>query len=99
MWGDIIERDDIPLDAPKIVVQIKVNPEPYAFSIDSESVINYNPTTYEVYDEIVVEIVSKGDEEQKTGGPRGNTYTYTFIQYEGKLIENLTSPNSIFEYE
>ena len=99
IFGKLIERDHIPLDTPKISIEFRLDPTPYRDSLDGVHVFDHHPLTWEVFDEIVVEVVSKGNQEERKGGERGNIYTYTFIQYKGTLIENLTRPDSLFEYE
>lgn len=97
--GDIFQRDDFPADAPNIALEINVNPQPYAYSKDEVPVIHHDPVTWEVLDEIVIEIASKSLEVQDKAGPRGKTYTFTYVSYTAKVIENLTSPDRVFEYE
>ena len=99
LFGESVERDDIPLDAPKIHVAIILDPKPYVFSIDGEPVFDYDLFTFEIYDEIVVEIVSRVGEEEKRGGERGNRFPYKQVTYKGIAIENLTHPDRKFEYD
>lgn len=96
--GQLIERDDFPADAPKIAVSILINPQPFYTTLDGEEVIGRDPDT-RIHDEIVVEIVSKHSEEEKKGGDRVNRFTYQYVRYSGKIIENLTNPDRLFEYD
>ena len=104
-WGNVsyggkfVEREDFQPDAPKTFIGIIFKPKPYRNSVDGVPVIDYDPVTFEIFDEIVVEIISKRSEEEKTGGERGDTFKYNYIRYNGIAIENLTNPDRIFEYE
>ena len=73
---------------------------PYAKTLDGKPVIVKDP----VWDEIVIEIISFGGLSgpggaKQTGGPRGNRFDFTLVEYDAILIENLTHPNRKFEYE
>lgn len=70
---------------------------PYAKTLDGKPVIVKDP----VWDEIVIEIVENmwGGGVQQTGGPRGNRFEFTLVEYSAILIENLTHPDRKFEYE
>ena len=94
--GVLLERDDIPPDAPKILVRISLDPDIYAYTLDEKRVIERDPDT-RIYDEIVVEIVSKTGEEEKRGGVRGDRFMYKEVRYKGVAIENLTQPDRVFE--
>ena len=73
---------------------------PYAKTLDGKPVIAKDP----VWDEIVIEIISFGGlsgpgGSKQTGGPRGNRFDFTLVEYDAILIENLTHPDRKFEYE
>ena len=70
---------------------------PYAKTLDGKPVIVKDP----VWDEIVIEIVVNQWDGgvQQTGGPRGNRFDFTLVEYSAILIENLTHPDRKFEYE
>ena len=77
-----------------------VGKAPFAKTLDGKRVIERDP----VWDEIVIEIVSIGGPErpegfQEIGGPRGNRFEFTLVEYDAILIENLTHPDRKFEYE
>lgn len=70
---------------------------PYAKTLDGKPVIVKEP----LWDEIVIQIVENqwGGGVQETGGPRGNRFEFTLVEYAAILIENLTHPDRTFEYE
>ena len=79
---------------------VNANRVPYAKTLDGKPVIVKDP----VWDEIVIEIISfgglsgAGGSKQK-GGPRGNRFDFTLVEYDAILIENLTHPDRKFEAE
>ena len=106
-WGSIDEnqnlREGFTEDDPKIRVWFSMantGRAPYAKTLDGKPVIAKDP----VWDEIVIEIISfgglsgPGGSKQK-GGPRGNRFEFTLVEYDAILIENLTHPDRKFEYE
>ena len=92
-WGEPIAES--PPDAPKLLVTIEFDPQPYYQMLNGQLAIEYKP----VNDEILVEIGDKLREGEETGGERGNRFTYTYIVYAGVALENLTNPDRMFEYE
>ena len=68
---------------------------PYARTLDGKPVIVKVP----VWDEIVIEIGVKNTHTIQKGGPRGNRFEFTLVEYAAILIENLTHPDRKFEYE
>ena len=52
-----------------------------------------------MWDEIVVEIISKQFVGPQIGGPRGNKFQFTLVEYVAILIENLTHSDRKFKYE
>lgn len=103
--GNLLDRGNPPPDAPKIVVMISLDPPPYKYTTDGEAVIaeedffdGVNLVT--VYsDEVVIEISRIANQEERKIGERGNKVPYTHIRYFGKIVENLTRPDVVFEYE
>ena len=106
-WGSIGEdrrlREGFTAADPKIRAWFSTsNPStvgklPYAKTLDGKPVIVKAP----VWDEIVIQIVENpwGKSLQETGGPRGNRFEFTRVEYAAILIENLTHPDRTFEYE
>ena len=97
-WGSVLFGEEIegsPPDAPKLLVYIELNPQPYVKMINGKLAIEYEP----VNDELLVEIGEKLREGTEQGGERGNRFTYTYIVYQGVALENLTNPDRAFEYE
>ena len=106
-WGSISEdhrlREGFTAADPKIRAWFSFsNPStagkvPYAQTLDGKPVIVKAP----VWDEIVIEIVENpwGKSFQETGGPRGNRFEFTRVEYAAILIENLTHPDRRVEYE
>jgi len=103
-WGSIDEnrnlREGFTEEDPKIRAwfsMVNANRVPYAKTLDGKPVIVKNP----VWDEIVIEIVENmwGGGVQETGGPRGDRFEFTLVEYSAILIENLTHPDRKFEYE
>ena len=103
-WGSIDEnrslREGFTEDDPKIRAwfsMVNAGKVPYAKTLDGKPVIAKNP----VWDEIVIEIVENqwGGGIQETGGPRGDRFEFTLVEYSAILIENLTHPDRKFEYE
>ena len=90
-------------DDPKVYAWFSMtnaNRAPYAKTLDGKPVIVKDP----VWDEIVIEIISFGGLSgpggvQQIGGPRGNRFDFTLVEYDAILIENLTHPDRKFEYE
>ena len=88
-------------DDPKVYAWFSMGNDggraPYAKTLDGKPVIAKDP----VWDEIVIEIVVNqwGGGVQQTGGPRGNKFDFTLVEYSAILIENLTHPDRKFEYE
>ena len=97
-WGSVLFGEEIegsPPDAPKLLVYIELNPQPYVKMLNGKLAIEYKP----VNDELLVEIGEKLREGTEQGGERGNRFTYTYIVYQGVALENLTNPDRAFEYE
>ena len=103
-WGSIDKdrnlREGFTEDDPKIRAWFSMGNtgrSPYAKTLDGKPVIVKDP----VWDEIVIEIVENtwGGGVQETGGPRGNRFEFTLVEYSAILIENLTHPDRKFEYE
>ena len=103
-WGSIGEdrrlREGFTEADPKIRAWFSMGnagKAPYAKTLDGKPVIVKAP----VWDEIVIEIVENqwGGGLQQTGGPRGNRFEFTLVEYAAILIENLTHPDRTFEYE
>ena len=72
----------------KDMVRILLTPEPWARSLAGAPILNGS-------DEIVVEIIRKKREIQEVQG----RIRRSVFEYEGKAIENLSSPENLFEYE
>ena len=103
-WGSIDKnrnlREGFAEDDPKIRAWFSMSnagKAPFANTLDGKPVIVKDP----VWDEIVIEIVENmwGGGVQETGGPRGNRFEFTLVEYSAILIENLTHPDRKFEYE
>lgn len=106
-WGSIDEnrklREGFTADDPKIRAWFSManaGKAPYAKTLDGKPVIVKDP----VWDEIVIEIISFGGlsgagGSKQVGGPRGNRFEFTLVEYDAILIENLTHPDRKFEYE
>ena len=97
-WGSVLFGEEIegsPPGAPKLLVYIELNPQPYVKMLNGKLAIEFEP----VNDEILVEIGEKLREGTEPGGERGNRFTYTYIVYQGVALENLTNPDRAFEYE
>lgn len=76
---------------------------PYSQTLDEKPVIDWieQADGTLIHDEIVIRITRSvfWDETEKTGGPRGEGFTYATAQYGAVAIENLTHPDRTFEYE
>ncbi|RKU09180.1 hypothetical protein C6503_21820 [Candidatus Poribacteria bacterium] len=105
-WGSIdIKtrelREGFTDDDPKIFaafyfVDTDTGEAPFAETLDGKKVIERDP----VWDEIVIEILwNRWGAVQETGGPRGNRFEFTLVEYNAILIENLTHPDRKIEYE
>ena len=97
-WGSVLFGEEVegsPPDAPKVLVYIELNPQPYEKMLNGKLAIEYLPDL----DELLVEIGEKKREGTDKGGKRGNRFEYTYIVYEGTALENLTNPDRAFEYE
>ena len=103
-WGSISFGEEVegsPPDAPKVVVYIELNPQPYVKMLNGKIAIEFERLADRtvIVDELLVEIGEKLREGTEQGGERGNRYEYTYIVYEGTALENLTNPDRAFEYE
>ena len=97
-WGSVLfgeEIEGLPPDVPKLSVYIELDPQPYEKMRNGKLAIEFEP----VNDELLVEIGEKLREGTEQGGERGNKFTYTYIVYQGVVLENLTHPDRAFEYE
>ena len=72
----------------KEMVRILLNPEPWARTLDSDLILSGG-------DEIVVEVIRKIQEIHEVQG----RIRRPVFEYEGKVIENLSRPEKLFEYE
>ena len=107
IWGNIgfdfefVERSDFPVDAPKIRLNIQFyDRKPYFYTRDGDPVINHTVINRQpISDEIVVEIKYRRWAGDERGGDRGEKFDFKHIAYESIIIENLTRPDVIFEYE
>ena len=102
-WGNIsndlefVERSDFPVDAPKIRLNIQFyEKKPYFYTHDGAAIIRNNVP---ISDEIVVEITYRHEAVDDHGGRRGEKFDFKHITYEGIIIENLTRPDVVFEFE
>ena len=101
-WGSIDKdhnlREGFTAEDPKIRAWFSManaGKAPYARTLDGKPVIVKDP----VWDEIVIEIGVKNTHAIQKGGPRGNRFEFTLVEYAAILIENLTHPDRKFEYE
>ena len=98
LWGELLKGS--PADAPKILVAIDLNPQPYTNMADGTPAIESEVSDgVVIVDELLVEIIEAQRESTEQGGERGNKYEYRYVSYEGKVLENLTNPDRAFEYE
>ena len=104
-WGSVNlfgeEIEGLPLDTPKVLIIIELNPQPYEKMLNGKLAIEFERLAdgTVIVDELLVEIGEKLREGTEQGGERGNRYTYTYIVYQGTALENLTHPDRAFEYE
>ena len=97
-------REEFTDDDPKIFAAFYFDADftgnlPFSETLDGKKVIERDP----VWDEIVIEIVGKAGPEvpeghQEIGGPRGNRFEFTLVEYTAILIENLTHPDREIVY-
>ena len=99
MFGD--PRAGYPPDAPKIVVIIELDPQPFNEMLDGRKSIEFERLAdgRVIVDELLVQIGEKLRQGTERGGTRGNWFEYTYIVYKGVALENLTNPDRVFEYE
>ena len=106
-WGNIgpdlefVERSDFPTDVPKIRVDISFSEkQPYFETHDGKPIIRHTRINNQpASDEILVEITNRHGVVDARGGRRGNKFDFKHIHYRAVVIENLTLPNRVFEYE
>ena len=106
-WGQL--HKGVSPEDPKTRVEFDLRDKrPYSQTLDNKRVIDWveqDDGTF-LHNEILIRIESKriqviGVEHptQRTGGPRGNRFTYEAATYWAVPIENLTHPDRKFEYE
>ena len=109
-WGNVDNRGrlhkGVSTDDPKtrLTFHLKViDKNPYSHTLDGKPVIDWidQDDGTIIYDEIVIRVTERvfKNETEKTGGPRGNRFTYAVAQYWAEPIKNLTHPDRTFEYE
>ena len=104
-WGSVSLFGDpiagYPEDAPKILVVIELEPQPFETMLDGRNAIEFERLTdgTVIVDELLVRIGEKIRQGTGQGGTRGNRFEYTYVVYAGVALENLTHPDRKFEYE
>ena len=102
-WGNItslgqpVEREYYPPDATKVSLGIVLLESPYELTLDGQTVINLDENL--LLDEVVIRIHSHRVTGERIAGERGNSFRYDHVIYAGTLIENITNPDIVFEYE
>ena len=66
-------------------------------TLDGQTVINLDENL--LLDEVVIRIHSHRVTAERIAGERGNSFRYDHVIYAGTLIENITNPDIVFEYE
>ena len=99
----------LPEDNPKVRVTFDLRKNPYSQTlVDQKPVIDWveQADGTRIYDQLLIQVESERlfvvgveHQTQRTGGRRGQTFTYHVATYYATPIENLTHPDRTFEYE
>ncbi len=107
-WGTVDDQGRLhkgvsPEDPKTRLKFYLIDKNPYSRTLDGKPVIDWVDLDdgSRVYDEILIRVTTGPiwDETEKTGGPRGDRFTYAVADYWAVPIENLTHPDRTFEYE
>ena len=81
-----------PEGAHKVYVHIELEPKPYLYSVEGVQVIEVESLDPFIYDEILIEIIEKTEENRNKLGD-------IFVEYKAVAIEKLTNLDRKFEYK